>query len=154
MLPKSDNPRINSFSIRWLAFESGFWRWPSTSVACNEFFWLRHAFPLHCRTCQHMSHESHSSHNWKCKSFSAFYISINSDTAKLCSALSQFTRLWSYPPLSPVGHNLGGMHPFHDEEFVKKGETGGIMDYSEYSAPECSAPHFASKPKPNLPTRT
>ena len=28
-----------------------------------------------------------------------------------------------------VGHNLGGVHPFYDEELVKVGQTGGIMDY-------------------------
>ena len=30
---------------------------------------------------------------------------------------------------STVGHNLGGEHPFYDEEIVKRGDTGGIMDY-------------------------
>ena len=30
---------------------------------------------------------------------------------------------------STVGHNLGGEHPFYDEEIVKQGQTGGIMDY-------------------------
>ena len=28
-----------------------------------------------------------------------------------------------------VGHNLGAMHPFYDEEIIKEGQTGGIMDY-------------------------
>ena len=28
-----------------------------------------------------------------------------------------------------VGHTLGGMHPFYDEELVKVGQIGGIMDY-------------------------
>ena len=31
--------------------------------------------------------------------------------------------------LAAVGHNLGGMHPFYDEEIVKVEQTGGIMDY-------------------------
>jgi len=34
------------------------------------------------------------------------------------------------PIMSAVGHNLGGEHPFYDEELVQKGQTGGIMDYS------------------------
>ena len=33
------------------------------------------------------------------------------------------------PPDAAVGHNLGGEHPFYDEELVKVGQTGGIMDY-------------------------
>ena len=31
--------------------------------------------------------------------------------------------------LHTVGHNLGGEHPFYDQELVKPGESGGIMDY-------------------------
>ena len=32
-----------------------------------------------------------------------------------------------------MGHNLGGEHPFYDEELVKIGQTGGIMDYGLYA---------------------
>lgn len=28
-----------------------------------------------------------------------------------------------------LGHNLGGLHPFYDTEFVKPGNIGGVMDY-------------------------
>ena len=28
-----------------------------------------------------------------------------------------------------VGHTLGAHHPFYEEEFLKMGQTGGIMDY-------------------------
>ena len=31
-----------------------------------------------------------------------------------------------------VGHNLGGAHPFYDEEIVKQGQIGGLMDYGLY----------------------
>ena len=31
--------------------------------------------------------------------------------------------------LVSVGHSIGGMHPFYDEEIVKVEQTGGIMDY-------------------------
>ena len=31
--------------------------------------------------------------------------------------------------LHAVGHNLGGEHPFYDQELIKWGEIGGIMDY-------------------------
>ena len=35
-----------------------------------------------------------------------------------------------YPPdAAAVGRNLGATDPFYDEEIVKKGQTGGIMDY-------------------------
>ena len=38
--------------------------------------------------------------------------------------------------LTAVGHNLGGMHPFYDEELVKQGQIGGIMDYGLYTGSE------------------
>ena len=35
-----------------------------------------------------------------------------------------------YPPdTAAVGRNLGATDPFYDEEIIKKGQTGGIMDY-------------------------
>ena len=47
---------------------------------------------------------------------------------------TEYVSLWNIA----VGHNLGGEHPFHDgyEEFRNKGDTGGLMDYSQYQ-PEC-----------------
>ena len=30
-----------------------------------------------------------------------------------------------------MGHLLGGEHPFWDPEFIKQGDTGGIMDYGD-----------------------
>ena len=37
--------------------------------------------------------------------------------------------------LHAVGHNLGGEHPFYDQELVKPGESGGLMDYGPPTCP-------------------
>ena len=34
--------------------------------------------------------------------------------------------------LTAVGHNLGAEHPFYDQEIVKQGQIGGLMDYGLY----------------------
>ena len=36
------------------------------------------------------------------------------------------------PADTAVAHNLGAMHPFYDEEIVKQGQIGGLMDYGLY----------------------
>ena len=43
--------------------------------------------------------------------------------------------------LHAVGHNLGGEHPFYDQELVKPGESGGLMDYGPRTDPR-PLPHL------------
>ena len=75
-----------------------------------------HTNKLHQLTCMHFNWTNIVSY-WK-QNFvvkSLFMVSSHKDLA-----------------LTAVGHNLGAEHPFYDQEIVKQGQIGGIMDYGGY----------------------
>lgn len=51
---------------------------------------------------------------------------------EFCFMTHFFTYIMHSCVLCAVGHNLGGSHPFYDEEFIPQGRTGGLMDYGWY----------------------
>ena len=59
-------------------------------------------------------------------------------TSKVNSVIKSLHTLSSNKDLvhTAVGHNLGAEHPFYDEEMVKQGQIGGLMDYGLYTSYE------------------